>query len=852
MSETKKKIKPGQIEAHPEELAIVVHYEVQEVSTLPDGSQKVISKEPGEKKISVKSLSDKTNVPLLATEIIEKCKLIHPSKAGQVEELLYHLQNRGKKEAAPAAKGTTGAAAAPAGKAAPVPAKGSATAPAPAAAPPPATPQKPAGPPPGTPQKKAQAATPAQGATLNGKPTAKAQSRLDAEAEERAELQQRRQTQAMQIFKMQQKQYEQAYVNKLDSYIEGLYEEDMNLKVRATGMIAQLFRNTENFETLLSHETLLQTLARVLREDGKRSIDLCTNIVSVFFSVSNFTQFHGLIMQNQVGALTMDLVDLEIKRTEHRAAEEGISPAMVAQKALEASQGQVTLSEREKKLLALIQKQDRLLYIAFYMLLNLSEDIEVERKMKKKNIVVYLVKMLERSNVELLILATTFLKKLSIYKENKETMASCKIVEKLMKFVPVLNDVLLMSVLRLLHNLSFDHVLRDDMVKHGLIPKAVELMSVPRFQPVVLGLLYHISMEDKYKSLFTFTDCLNRMYDMLMRVQDLRNTPELIALAVNLTQNPRNAETLCEGDRFDKMIRRAFQTCDELMFKVLRNLSQQDGLAIKRRFGPYVEQLVTLLRAPDITAELFVEVLGCLANLYIPEFDFLGLVRKHDLLTFLATYAQPGAVDDDILLEVVMFVGVLCNEGTAPLICQSGLVATLFTLMGDKKEDDEFVLQIAFTFHKFLLHDETRTMLLTNTQQVVFYLVDLLQDKNKEVRRVADQCLDIIMDTDEEWAVRIRNLKFESFNQEWLDVVSQPPDQMAAHARPRHGYDDAEVDYSGDGYGYQIGDQRLVADFDDIGGGGAWGPNDVGIMHANYDGYEGTYDEEELRRGYAM
>ncbi len=45
---------------------------------------------------------------------------------------------------------------------------------------------------------------------------------------------------------------------------------------------------------------------------------------------------------------------------------------------------QVTLSEREKKLLALIQKQDRLLYIAFYMLLNLSEDIEVERKMKKK------------------------------------------------------------------------------------------------------------------------------------------------------------------------------------------------------------------------------------------------------------------------------------------------------------------------------------------------------------------------------------------------------------------------------------------------------------------------------------
>ncbi len=48
-------------------------------------------------------------------------------------------------------------------------------------------------------------------------------------------------------------------------------------------------------------------------------------------------------------------------------------------------------------------------------------------------------------------------------------------------------------------------------------------------------------------------------------------------------------------------------------------------------------------QAPEITAELFVEVLGCLANLYLPEFDFFTLVCKHDLMHFLATYAQPGA-----------------------------------------------------------------------------------------------------------------------------------------------------------------------------------------------------------------
>lgn len=37
----------------------------------------------------------------------------------------------------------------------------------------------------------------------------------------------------------------------------------------------------------------------------------------------------------------------------------------------------------------------------------------------------YLVKMLERNNVELLILTATFLKKLSIVKEHKDKMVKC-------------------------------------------------------------------------------------------------------------------------------------------------------------------------------------------------------------------------------------------------------------------------------------------------------------------------------------------------------------------------------------------------------------------------------------------
>ena len=59
-----------------------------------------------------------------------------------------------------------------------------------------------------------------------------------------------------------------------------------------------------------------------------------------------------------------------------------------------------------------------------YLLLNLAEDAKVEMKMKNKKIVTMLVQLLDRDNVDLLILVVSFLKKLSIFVENKVEMVS--------------------------------------------------------------------------------------------------------------------------------------------------------------------------------------------------------------------------------------------------------------------------------------------------------------------------------------------------------------------------------------------------------------------------------------------
>ena len=63
-----------------------------------------------------------------------------------------------------------------------------------------------------------------------------------------------------------------------------------------------------------SIETVVGALARVLREDWKRSTELATNIIYIFFCFSSFSQFHGVVSHFKVGALCMGIIEHELKK----------------------------------------------------------------------------------------------------------------------------------------------------------------------------------------------------------------------------------------------------------------------------------------------------------------------------------------------------------------------------------------------------------------------------------------------------------------------------------------------------------------------------------------------------------
>ncbi len=61
-------------------------------------------------------------------------------------------------------------------------------------------------------------------------------------------------------------------------------------------------------------EIVVGALARVLREDWKRSTELATNIIYIFFCFSSFSQFHGVVSHFKVGALCMGIIEHELKK----------------------------------------------------------------------------------------------------------------------------------------------------------------------------------------------------------------------------------------------------------------------------------------------------------------------------------------------------------------------------------------------------------------------------------------------------------------------------------------------------------------------------------------------------------
>lgn len=608
-----------------------------------------------------------------------------------------------------------------------------------------------------------------------------------------------------------------ADIDDLNEYLEKLYDDDMATKVQGTSMILQLARNAGNLEDLSENEALIGALSRMLREDAKRKMELALNIMNTFCAFSTFSQFHHFLHSYQVGNNTMRTIKWELER--HAARKEEI--ALLEKVAAAQARGEkptfdprkekkrhepVDMKLEHAKTRAMERKQDKLLTACLHVLINLAEDDRVEKKMAKRDLAKDLVQVLasrNSTNADLLVLVCTFIQKLAVTRENKDEFRDFEVVEHLARFIPCSNERLMKAALSALFNLSFDSAVREQMIKCSAIPKLVDLLQEKEFRAASLRLLYHLSIDDQCKSMFTYTELIPYMMRMIVDFPAQHVGKELAALAINLSLNERNCSFMCQGNNFKNLIERAIKRQDPLLLKVVRNiarwtLSLQEALPdpapastsapsekdervealcrsdsrsddseekrkkpqsnraptykCKRMWSPYVKDLIMLMKMTD-NSSVLVETMGtiaCLTPADLSKSDSFGhIILEHDLIEFLHKHLLPGFSEDDVLLEVIILVGQFClDDDAARLLCSSPLVKLIYDVLHEKQDDSEIVLQILYSFHRLLRHPGTGHALLYETQ-MPRDVCELLEHENAVVRVMADNLLDLVVDHDE-------------------------------------------------------------------------------------------------------
>ncbi|KAI6170486.1 hypothetical protein M3Y97_01149500 [Aphelenchoides bicaudatus] len=334
-----------------------------------------------------------------------------------------------------------------------------------------------------------------------------------------------------------------------------LYEDTE--KQKASSLILSLCLKPSNLKPLSENEVLIGALTRVFREDGRKNFDLGTNLASVFFQFSLFSKFHGMLSHYKIGALSLQLVESELKRYE-----------MWHDQYVHAA------GDQKRKWELAMRKQEVFLVECLKILANLATETKTEVKMVKRGLLQSLFKCLEHTKSALLLKTSIlFLWKLSVYAENKDAMDKLGVVERVVELLPNSDSELANLIFSLMFNLAFDQALRAKMVSSGLTNHVAGHISTSE---VALGLLYQLSIVDDAKAIFTFTDSIPTL------IQLLKDRPDSLTVKgtlVNVAVEKRNAQLICgaDGKGLNELMEMAFKKEDPMLFKLIRNLGTHEG-----------------------------------------------------------------------------------------------------------------------------------------------------------------------------------------------------------------------------------------------------------------------------------
>ena len=594
-------------------------------------------------------------------------------------------------------------------------------------------------------------------------------------------------------------------------YADLLYEEKYEDKIKGARNILTLIKEPTIMITILrENENLFDILSRTLRDENKKSMELSIILLDFFTSYSYFKQFHKSLLDQSIGEICMGIIDFQFMKYEYRRNE------MIRLSTSDA----VSKGEYQNyldKFIFLVRKQDRILKLAFLTLLHLSEEYKTEYKMVKKDIVGCIMKNLGRQNINLLLELLIFLKKLSMFAVNKDTMIKNGILEKVMDLFKIGHPLIWKFNIDLLFNLSFDQKFRLKFLeKKEYFMNINELFKKNKeYRSIIIRFFYNLSLEEKSMPLFYESDCLLILNELIIKFPENLIAAELAALTLNLVTYPLNAKKIASKGRIKALIERALKFSDFHLIKIVKNILKysdddeanddtlDDHSVISEIVEEYIDDyLMKILKTKSEGNEFLIETIEILS--YI-ETDWYERLDKHKLIHFFEKELKENRYDD-LLIAVIQFLGNVASQpDCSGPIAQSSIISLLYFTFQKKIDNYDIVFGIIYTLYQLMAFDKTRELIIAN-EDLINFVISCLKCNNEQIIFISTNFLEIVQLFNNKWSDIIKAQKFELFKNEanqFLKMKAQQSQEGRKMIPGGANYYDDEDDFDYDDGGYE-------------------------------------------------
>ena len=294
-------------------------------------------------------------------------------------------------------------------------------------------------------------------------------------------------------------------------------------QLAGTHRVLTLCRDAEAAEEVVRNHQLVSALARLFGESEHVPVELSFALGKLFLVLSLNEGIHPMLSSHRVGALTMGVVKLELKRARHCGAARGVASA----------------TARE---CVFSPKQERLIFVCLSILDNFADDMAVLRKMMKLSLVALLSRCAQQKSTDSVLVTLSLLRRASVFEETAVEFSSdggvaISYLGRLLKRRTDCLD-LCREVIVTLFNLSFHQKCTHMISASGIHPTLLVLLRKPPLHDEILQLMYHLSDQEEDRQRFFEAGITSELMDLLQYVSSGPNLNWscLAGLLMNVSQ----------------------------------------------------------------------------------------------------------------------------------------------------------------------------------------------------------------------------------------------------------------------------------------------------------------------------